>query len=99
MNKKYLLGIMIFCILLGVTASFLASEYPDGLEWVAGQIGFLTAGEGKEAISSPLPDYVFPGIENRFIAGALAAILGTVITFFIALLLGKLIIKRNRTGE
>ncbi|MFH1541557.1 MAG: PDGLE domain-containing protein [bacterium] len=31
-------------ILIAITASFFASAYPDGLEWVAGQFGFINLG-------------------------------------------------------
>ena len=62
----------------------LASSHPDGLEWVAGQKGFLDAARGP--LYNVIPDYVFPGISNQAVATILAGILGTLIVFGVALL-------------
>jgi cobalt/nickel transport system permease protein len=58
-------------------ASPLASSFPDGLEWVAEQQGFLSNAQGAPFQISP--DYVFPGIENEALATILAGIIGTLI--------------------
>lgn len=58
-----------------------ASSYPDGLERVAEDQGFLEQGEGKELMKGLMPDYIFPGIENEKLATALAGIVGTSLTF------------------
>lgn len=63
-------------------ASPLASAYPDGLEWVAEQRGFLDA--AQEPLYQIIPDYVLPGVSNEALATILAGIIGTLIVFGIA---------------
>ncbi|MCG0277494.1 MAG: PDGLE domain-containing protein [Thermanaeromonas sp.] len=58
-----------------------ASSYPDGLERVAEDQGFLERGEGKEVMKGLIPDYAFPGVKNEKLATALAGIVGTSLTF------------------
>lgn len=58
-------------------ASPLASRFPDGLEWVAQQQGFL--GAAQSAPFKIIPDYVLPGIGNEALATILAGIVGTLI--------------------
>ena len=68
-------------------ASPLASAYPDGLEWVAEQQGFLDVARGS--VYQIVPDYVLPGVSNQALATILAGILGTLLVFGIALLIAR----------
>ncbi len=43
--------------------------------------GFLEKSEGKLAVTSQIPDYLFPGIKNESVATAAAGIAGTLFTF------------------
>ncbi|MDP2995798.1 MAG: energy-coupling factor ABC transporter permease [Anaerolineales bacterium] len=61
----------------------LSSAHPDGLEWVAGQKGFLEA--ARAPLYKFIPDYVFPGINNKAFATIIAGILGTLLVFGVAL--------------
>jgi cobalt/nickel transport system permease protein len=61
----------------------LASAHPDGLEWVAGQQGFLEA--ARAPLYNVIPKYVFPGINNKAFATIIAGILGTILVFGVAL--------------
>ena len=61
----------------------LASAHPDGLEWVAGQAGFLAA--VRPPLYNLFPNYTFPGISNTALATILAGLLGTVLVFGVAL--------------
>jgi hypothetical protein len=61
----------------------LASAHPDGLEWVAGQSGFLESARGP--LYHVIPDYVFPGISNSALATIVAGIVGTLLVFAVAL--------------
>ncbi len=57
----------------------LASPYPDGLEHVAEEYGFIDkAGEAPFAIA---PDYTIPGIENETLSTILAGLMGTGLLF------------------
>ena len=69
-------------LILAVFISPLASPFLDGLEKVAQQKGFLEKGE-EAVLSSPIPDYIWPGIENEGMATAIAGAIGTMTTFFI----------------
>jgi cobalt/nickel transport system permease protein len=69
---------LIIAVALAI-ASPLASAYPDGLEWVAEQRGFLDTAQGSAY--EIIPDYVLPGISNEALATILAGIIGTLIVF------------------
>jgi len=71
----YLFGLGI-ALLLAVLSPF-ASAHPDGLEWVAGQNGFLDA--ARDPIYRLIPDYIFPGISNEALATVVAGIVGTLL--------------------
>ena len=71
-------------IALGLAVlSPLASSNPDGLEWVAGQKGFLDAAQGP--LYQVIPDYLFPGVSNQAAATIIAGILGALIVLGVAL--------------
>ena len=89
MNRKNKI-ILSVCILIGGALSIFASASPDGLEKVAEDKGFIAAGYGL--ISGIIPDYLMPGIVYEPLAVALAGIVGTIITFGLVFLLGKMLI-------
>jgi cobalt/nickel transport system permease protein len=72
----------------------LASAHPDGLEWVAGQGGFLDA--ARQPIYRVIPDYVFPGIPNSALATIVAGIIGTILVFGVAIAVAYLRRGRSR---
>jgi cobalt/nickel transport system permease protein len=75
-------AIALFVLIL----SPLASSNPDGLERVAGDLGFL--GQGVDAPYSILPDYTLPflgeGAFSTIAAGILGALTVIAIVFFVA---------------
>lgn len=71
----------------------LASAYPDGLEWVAEEHGFIETAQGP--LYEIIPDYVFPGVSNEAMATILAGIIGTLIVFGVALGIGYARRKRQ----
>ena len=93
--KKLLLASFIVALLVAALLSPFASSSPDGLEKVAEDKGFLEKGEGHNAISSPLPDYLIPGINNEKISTSAAGITGTLLTFGFLYGFGKLMAKRS----
>jgi hypothetical protein len=81
-TKFFVLIGLAAAILLAVLVSPFASPWPDGLEKVAEEKGFLKKGEGPKAWKfSPLPDYVVPGLGEGPLATAAAGFAGTVIVF------------------
>lgn len=85
---------LILALLLAI-ASPMASKHPDGLMWVAGQYGFLS--NEQNPIFKLIPHYVFPGVKDKTLATILAAILGTVIVFIVAL--GVAYFRRRQTSS
>lgn len=72
----------------------LASSYPDGLEWVAEQSGFI-----ETALDAPyqiIPDYTFPGIDSPEAATIAAGIVGTLLVGGVAFLIAR---SRARKGS
>lgn len=60
----------------------LASSSPDGLEWVAGERGFLAA--AQDAPYEILPDYTVPFLGDGAISTVAAGIIGALLVFAIA---------------
>lgn len=74
----------------------LASPYPDGLERVAEDFGFIE--RAQEPLYEVIPDYVFPGISNEALATIAAGIVGTLIVYGIAVGLAALLRRRERVA-
>ncbi|MDR2956929.1 MAG: energy-coupling factor ABC transporter permease [Coriobacteriales bacterium] len=82
--------------LLTAGLSFLASQAPDGLEFV-----YFESGLGEDfaetgiASNTPFYDYLLPGVSNQLIAGIGAAIIGVVLTAALILTISILIVRRR----
>lgn len=75
-------------VIAGVFSPF-ASPYPDGLERVAEDKGFID--KAVVRISSPFADYLIPGVENEALATALAGVIGVALAFLVTYLAAKLL--------
>ena len=95
MSRKEIIVGLFIAVILAVVFSPFASPWPDGLEKVAEDKGFLEKGEGEPLIASPVADYAWPGIENEGMATSAAGISGTLITFGLALSLAALIKRKS----
>lgn len=84
-------GLLLVAVL--AVASPLASSNPDGLEWVADQVGFLDL--AQEPGYNLIPDYLMPGISNEALATIIAGIIGAVMVGGVALGVAW---SRRRTG-
>ncbi len=87
----YLVGLLIAVAL--AVLSPLASSHPDGLEWVAGQKGFLET--AQEPGFQVIPDYLFPGISNEAAGTIIAGVIGALLVFGVALAVARS--RRNRS--
>jgi len=86
--SKNITMVLLLSIGVAIIASFFASGSPDGLEWVAENLGFLgSAGDTPGA----MPDYLFPGVNGEGLATAAAGVIGVALTFGIFLLAAKLL--------
>lgn len=72
-----------------VLLSPLASPWPDGLERVAEDHGFMELAQGP--LYELIPDYLLPGVGQEQLATILAGIIGTLAVFGIGLGVGYLL--------
>ncbi len=94
-NKTWWIGLL---IALAVTIiAPLASPWPDGLERVAEDKGFLDL--GQDAPYEVIPDYVLPGVQSESLATILAGMVGVVIVFGIGLGAGYVLRKRSPADQ
>src|SRR5271157_4590076 len=84
-----------------VFLSPLASELPDGLEFVGQRIGFLAAGSPSSPIPVPMPDYQFPlpSLEHVKAATAVAGLVGTLVVFAVSWGLARVFSGAGRRSE
>jgi cobalt/nickel transport protein len=95
MRKKEILTGLLAALVLALLISPFASPWPDGLERVAQDQGFLEKGEGSPVFAAPAPDYIFPGIDNRKWATSIAGLIGTLAMFGIGWGVAALIKRRK----
>jgi cobalt/nickel transport protein len=72
-----------------------ASSWPDGLERVAKDLGFIEKGEGTEMLKAPLPDYKIQGLDNEGFSTALSGTIGTLAMFGIGLGVARLLRRKG----
>ena len=78
-NPLIVTGLVVSLVLAG-GVSYYASSQPDGLEKVAGDIGFLDSAKESAVEDGPLAGYGVAGVENERISGGLAGIIGVAST-------------------
>ena len=74
-------------LVLAAVVSFYASSSPDGLEKVAGEIGFLDTAKDHANSDFKLADYGVAGVENERFSVGLAGTIGVVTTGIVAVVL------------
>ena len=94
MSKKEIILILLLVLSIAVLVSPLASSWPDGLEKVAGDLGFLHKSETRPVFTCPVADYLWPGIKNKKIAIALAGLSGTLLVFTLGYSLARLLKRK-----
>ena len=83
-TSTYVLAGIVLALIIAVFISPFASSYPDGLEKVAGHLGFIDKAE--EIVSENyfiLPDYSFSAVGSEFWQTALAGFLGVQVILVI----------------
>jgi cobalt/nickel transport system permease protein len=85
---------LIVALGLAVFVAPFASPLPDGLEAVAAKLGFEHRAS-EPALPAPAPDYAIPGVESAAAATALAGLVGTIIVFVLAVLLGRVLVAHR----
>lgn len=84
-------------LLVGGVASLYASSSPDGLEYVAEEVGYLDTAEDSATAGSPLADYQTEGVENDRLSVAIPGVIGTLVVLVLAG--GLAFAVRRRGGE
>jgi len=69
-----------------------ACPWPDGLEAVAGRLGFEHAARAP-VLAAPAADYAMPGVHWAVGATALAGAAGALVVFGLAWLLGRMLVR------
>ncbi|ADB32626.1 cobalamin (vitamin B12) biosynthesis CbiM protein [Kribbella flavida DSM 17836] len=87
-------GVAVTLLIAGFVSLF-ASAHPDGLEFVGGKLGFESAAKDSAVAGSPLADYGVSGIGNGQVSGALAGIIGVLVTIAVGLAVAKLASLRS----
>jgi cobalt/nickel transport protein len=72
---------LVVALAIALLLSPIASSWPDGLEKVAKDLGFIEKGEGAEVLKAPVPDYKFPGLDSAGFSTALSGAIGTFAMF------------------
>jgi len=81
---------------IAIFLSPFASSWPDGLEKVAKDLGFIEKGEGAEVLKAPIPDYKFPGLDSEGVSTALSGTLGTLAMFGIGFGVARLLRRKGQ---
>lgn len=84
MRTREILFGLATALLLALVLSPFASPWPDGLEKIASDKGFLQKGEGKTVLPAPLSDYTWPGIKSARLSTRIAGVIGTLTVFMVA---------------
>lgn len=94
-TRTFVLGGLAVCLLLAAGVSYFASAHPDGLEHVAEVLGFADAARDHDLAGSPFADYGTKGVDNGFLSGGLAGVLGVLLTAAVMWTLVRLVGRRQ----
>lgn len=87
------IGGMMAAVSVVIFLAPLASSFPDGLEYVGNQFGFIQE-NSSEVYQAPLPDYSVPGMTEGRWSTVAAGLTGTIVVFISSLVLTRGLSKR-----
>jgi len=93
-NKRWWIAGLIIALAVTILSP-LASAWPDGLERVAEDRGFID--RALDPFYEIIPDYVLPGVPNEALATILAGMVGVLVVFSLAF--GVAYTLRGRQGD
>jgi cobalt/nickel transport protein len=96
-QKTFLITGFIASLFLAGIVSFYASSNPDGLEKVAGDIGFIDTAKENTNSEGILADYGVKGVDNQRLSTGAAGIIGVVATGAIST--GLFFLIRRKSGD
>lgn len=83
-GRTLMVVLLVASLVIAGLLSYYASAHPDGLEYVAGETGFLGSATDSATADSPLADYGVRGVEDARLSGGLAGIIGVLATLLLA---------------
>lgn len=92
----WVVGGMIIALLVTLLSP-LASGSPDGLEWVAGEKGFLQT--AQDAPYQILPDYTLPFLGETAVSTILAGVIGVLLVAGIMVLVARTVRRRSAVSS
>ena len=93
---KFLIAGFILSLFLAGVVSHYASSSPDGLEKVAGNIGFLESAKEHSNSDGVLADYGVKGIKNERLSTGAAGVIGVIATAGVST--GLFLVLRRKSG-
>ena len=93
-NKTFLISGFLISLFLAGVISFYASSSPDGLEKVAGDIGFIESAQEHVNADGLLADYGVKGVDNERASVGLAGVIGVIGTALIGGVLFRFISRK-----
>jgi cobalt/nickel transport protein len=96
-QKTFLISGFVASLFLAGVVSFYASSNPDGLEKVAGDIGFIETAKEHSNADGVLADYGVKGIENDRLSTGAAGVIGVIATGVIST--GLFMMVRRKSGS
>ncbi|WP_167736096.1 PDGLE domain-containing protein [Nocardioides sp. 503] len=97
-RRFFVIGLLAALLIAGV-GSFYASSHPDGLEFVAGETGFLDSADEPKTSDSPFADYQTAGVEDERLSGGLAGVVGVGLVLVLAGGLAYAVRRRGGSSE
>lgn len=94
-TRFLLAGFVLSLFLAGIVSNY-ASSSPDGLEKVAGDIGFLDSAKEHTNADGLLADYGVKGVENQRLSTGAAGVIGVLATAGVST--GLFVVLRRRNG-
>ncbi len=80
---------------LGIFVSPFACAWPVGLDRVAQRLGFRGQEATTRLVTSPMPDYLMPGLGSPALATAVAGGFGTLMAFGLGLALARTLAPKD----
>jgi cobalt/nickel transport protein len=95
-RRLVVVGVLVSLFLAGVV-SFYASSHPDGLQFVAGEKGFLHSAGAHPSDDSPFAGYSTRGVHDARLSGGIAGVVGATLVFVLAGGLFLAVRRRDRS--
>ena len=93
-RRPVAVGLAASLLVAGVVSLF-ASASPDGLEFVGERVGFAGSATDSAVAGSPLADYGISFVSNPLLSGALAGVIGVLVTVALGVVLARLARRRD----